>query len=541
MNNPMKTGFAVKDLFMLPHFKDAVLLGGGSNVDRIISRVNVMEVPDVIDWVRPGEFLMTTGYPFRHNPEVLVTLIPQLAQKGVVALGVKPKRFFDEVPEAAIEAAERHRLPLIELPPGTTFSDVVREVMERVLVSEFKDLTILQGRVQRLSHVLLHGDGLPAFMQHLELMIRSPIVLLDPENEKLASPGAEALCERIGSAEWERLRAERALETNVITVGEESLRVHVAPVADEQIQPYLLLVMDRRNEYDVVDSLTVNWAARLLGFEINNMQARRNIEAKYFDQFLQDWMAGRIVSIVDLRLRAEACGLKLAPEAHYTAGIVSFRHRKPKVRELQELAKRLNSDSAIRKLELKWTVLEGDLVVLLTHYRGETGGSRGELIQQAAAMTAQLLPDLEPSLCLGREALDQEEVAESYLDAKRVVEIRGVCDLKDPVLHYGDMGIYLLLYRLQGTEELGEFRKMYLRPLLEMDKKQQGELLKTLKTYFQCNCNAKETAERLFVHYNTIIYRLERIKGELGLRLDDPETKLILQFAIKLNELKELA
>lgn len=189
-------GFTVKDLFSIPHFKEAVLLGGRSGLEQTISRINVMEVPDVINWVKPGEFLMTTGYPLKHNPELFVTLIEQLVQKGVVALGIKTKRFIDTVPDSAVKAAEFHGLPLIELPPDTAFSDVVREVMERVLVTEVRQLTLLQSRVQRLSQVLLHGDGLHAFLHHLQLLIQNPVVLLDPGNRWMASPSAEHLCSR---------------------------------------------------------------------------------------------------------------------------------------------------------------------------------------------------------------------------------------------------------------------------------------------------------------------------------------------------------
>ena len=539
MEDNMREGFAVKDLFAVPHFREAVLLGGGSGLERTISRINVMEVPDVVDWVRPGEFLMTTGYPFKDDPEVLVTLIAQLAQKGVVALGVKTKRFFDAVPAAAVQAADHYGIPLIELPPSTTFSDVVREVMERVLVSESRDLTILQGRVQRLSHVLLHGDGLPAFLHHLQLMIKNPVVLLDPHNQWIASSDAERLCVRMGDAEWERIRADRAPETSIVPIGDETVRVHVTTVPGGQPGSYLLLILEYANENGIVDSLTVNWAGRLLGFEISNMQARRNIEAKYFDQFLQDWMAGRIVSEVDLRLRAEACGWPLAQGAAYLAGVVSFRDPRAEVRELQELARRLNGEGAPRKSGVKWTVLEGELAALFTLGSAEKG-TGGDIVGHAWSILQPLLQERRASLCLGREAASQGEVHASFRDAKRAAEIRSICRLESDIVRYADLGIYLLLYRLQGTGELEEYKRLYLQPLLELDRKQQVALMSTLRTYFHCNCNAKETAERMFVHYNTVSYRLDRIKNELGLRLDDPETKLLLQLAIKIHEINEL-
>ncbi|PAD73259.1 PucR family transcriptional regulator [Paenibacillus campinasensis] len=541
MEYGMRDAFTVRDLFGVPHFEDAALLGGDAGLDVPISRVNVMEVPDVVDWVRPGEFLMTTGYPFKEDPNALVTLIAQLKQKGVVALGIKTKRFLDAVPEAAIRAADQYGIPLIELPPATTFSDVVREVMERVLVAESRDLSILQGRVQRLSHVLLHGDGLPAFLNHLQLMIKHPVALLDPENRWTASPAAEDWCVQINEEAWSGLRGEPMAETQFLRMGERQLRVHVTAVSDDGPRSFLLLIIEDGSNYGPVDALTVTWAGRLLGFEISNMQARKTIEAKYFDQFLQDWISGRVVSSVDLRLRAEACGWPLERGAAYVIGVAAMRSVKADVKKLQAIAKRLNDESALYKNAVKWTVLEGALVVLLTfrHEQGEAGVPE-RLIRQAWDMLQAALTGEAEALCLGREAVGTGAVPNSYKDARRAAEVRSVCRLSDTVVRFGDLGLYLLLYRLQGSDELEVYKRMYLQPLLELDTRQSGALLSTLRTYFQCNCNAKETAERMFVHYNTVNYRLERIRSELGLRLDDPETKLMLQLALKLEEIQEL-
>jgi len=133
-----------RDLFSFPLLADAKLLAGKDGLDRLIERINVMEVPDVVDWVGPGEFLMTTGYPFREHPDALIELIPQLVSKGVAALGIKAKRFVDEVPAKALELANLLNFPIIELPLATVFSDIVRDVMERVLFHEVEQISILQ-------------------------------------------------------------------------------------------------------------------------------------------------------------------------------------------------------------------------------------------------------------------------------------------------------------------------------------------------------------------------------------------------------------
>ncbi|MCD1258563.1 PucR family transcriptional regulator ligand-binding domain-containing protein [Paenibacillus athensensis] len=529
--------FRVRDLFSVPHFQNALLLGGEKGLDQPISRINVMEVPDVADWVRPGEFLMTTGYPFKHEPKLLVSLIAELARKGVVALGVKTKRFVETIPQEAVEAADHHGVPLIELPPSTSFSDAVREVMERVLVTESRDLAVLQGRVQRLSHVLLHGDGLPAFLNHLQAMIRNPIVLLEPDNGWTASADARQLCAAFTEQDWAAYRAKLRLESGAAPLGADGMRVHATAVLDEQMDAHLLLMFECDRQGGAVDTLTMNWAGRLLGLELRNMQARKKIEAKYLDQFMQDWVAGRIVALVDLRLRAEACGWELPDLGVYTVGVVSFRQGCPAVKELQELAVRLNRESAARRVEARWTVMEGELVVLLVSGQlpgDQEAGRYGHTVGLLAAVAV----ERDFVLCMGRDVKLRDQVPDSYRDAKRAASVREACRVAGDLIRYRDLGVYMLLYRLLGTEELEEYKRLYLKPLLELEGKPQGMLLNTLRTYFDCNCNVKETAERMFVHYNTIGYRLERIRNELGFRLDDPETKLLLQLAIKAHDIQ---
>lgn len=56
--------FTCRDLLLIPNLQGAIVLAGQKGMDRAVNRVNVMEVPDVIDWVRPGEFLVTSGFPF---------------------------------------------------------------------------------------------------------------------------------------------------------------------------------------------------------------------------------------------------------------------------------------------------------------------------------------------------------------------------------------------------------------------------------------------------------------------------------------------
>ena len=65
------------------------------------------------------------------------------------------------------------------------------------------------------------------------------------------------------------------------------------------------------------------------------------------------------------------------------------------------------------------------------------------------------------------------------------------------------------------------------------------ELIRTLEVYFEHNTNLSQAAEALFIHRNTLIYRMERIASLTGLDLDDPETRLAMQLALHIYRMVE--
>ncbi|HHT44100.1 MAG TPA: hypothetical protein GXZ89_01150 [Fastidiosipila sp.] len=92
---------------------------------------------------------------------------------------------------------------------------------------------------------------------------------------------------------------------------------------------------------------------------------------------------------------------------------------------------------------------------------------------------------------------------------------------------------------MQGevNEELEQYFTETLRPLLDYDKKKSTDLVRTLESYFKNNSNINKTSEELFTHYNTILYRLERIQEITKLDLNDANDRLNLELAMRLRSL----
>ena len=115
----------------LPCLAGAEVLAGRSGLSGVVSRLNVMEVPDILPWVKPQELLLTTGYPLRAVPESLTALVEQLAARGLAGLAVKRGRYLPDLPPAMLEEADRLGLPVIGLPEAVSFDDVINQVLDR--------------------------------------------------------------------------------------------------------------------------------------------------------------------------------------------------------------------------------------------------------------------------------------------------------------------------------------------------------------------------------------------------------------------------
>ncbi len=114
----LAAGVTVREVLDTPALSGARLLAGASGLDRVVRRLNVMEVPDVLPWVKAHELLLTTGYPVRSTPDGVPSLLAALDDRGLAAVGIKLNRYLDELPADALKVADERGLPLIQLPDG---------------------------------------------------------------------------------------------------------------------------------------------------------------------------------------------------------------------------------------------------------------------------------------------------------------------------------------------------------------------------------------------------------------------------------------
>ena len=93
------------------------------------------------------------------------------------------------------------------------------------------------------------------------------------------------------------------------------------------------------------------------------------------------------------------------------------------------------------------------------------------------------------------------------------------------------MDVDSLLRKLSRSPDLAPFRGL-VEPLLAYDRERRSDLVRTLKVYFAVGANASEAADRLFLHRNSMLYRLARVEKLTGLDLKNPRARLALQLGL---------
>ncbi len=126
-----------------------------------------------------------------------------------------------------------------------------------------------------------------------------------------------------------------------------------------------------------------------------------------------------------------------------------------------------------------------------------------------------------------------KDLARSYREAQVSLEVGKVFDTEKTIVSYDNLGIARLIYQLPTTLCEMFLREIFKRGSIEsLD----HETLFTIQKFFENNLNVSETSRKLFVHRNTLVYRLEKIKKLTGLDLREFDDAIVFKVALMVKK-----
>ncbi|MFW5787773.1 MAG: PucR family transcriptional regulator [Halanaerobiales bacterium] len=550
-------GISLRRALELPKIKDVKLLAGKNLIDRKIVKINIMEVPDIVDWVEEGELLFTTLYSIKDDEEALRNLIPKLAEKKLTGLGIKPGRYINEIPEFMIEQAQKHKLPLLQVPYDYSFSELINAILKEIINVQTKFLEKTLNIHQDLTGIALSRGGLDELIKRLKTRINNPVIIVDDKGKKLVS----SLPHQLKKYKEEDFihKIEENFPENYNPEGQdESLEQKNVKIKGEQIKQYRLPIISRNNlfgflytwevssGFNLLDINTLKWATTIAALDILNKRELAEVERRYKNELLYDIVKGKINSRETMLQRSRHMGMNLAG-GHMvvlfdTKDLVNkymmednLPHRRNVQKDVFSVVKN-NGDSEVV------AGLLGAYILVLFPLKERDFTQNKEKIKEYLARTRTQMPDDYINLLkigIGNYAADVTEIPESYHQAKKAIYVADKFNKNDNnTFFYNELGIYKLLYKI-NNEELENFIKNILSPLVEYDREHNTELLETLESYFEEKGNLTSVSKKLYIHYNTAVYRMERIEAITGLDLDNPDDRLNLEIALKLYKLNK--
>lgn len=134
---------------------------------------------------------------------------------------------------------------------------------------------------------------------------------------------------------------------------------------------------------------------------------------------------------------------------------------------------------------------------------------------------------------IGTVVVGVKDLARSFKEAQVALEVGKVFDTEKSIVAYNNLGIARLIYQLPTT-----LCEMFLQEVFKKGSIENldHETLFTIQKFFENNLNVSETSRKLFVHRNTLVYRLEKIKKLTGLDLREFDHAIIFKVALMVKK-----
>ena len=518
----------LRELLNLPPLNRARVVAGHSGIDRHVRWVHVVDIPEVVEWVRPGQFLLTTAYAWPAEDLQLRQLIRQLAQIGLAGVGIAIPRFVDRVPQPVLDEANRASLPVVEIPWDIPFAEITESVHRAIVSEQFEQLQRLERIHRTLTRAALDAPDLTSIVRTISELMGRPTCVIDVEGHPLAAWGygpREDGEQTPSKGYLKGLKASGLLST--IVGSERPVYIAASPlngrgaglVSAIRVAGVLkgfLWVEHGSEPPDELDKRAVEHACTVVALHLAYQQQVHMVESRLRFSFLDSLLEGswqptpaaveraRIFGY-DPQASYAACILVMLDEAIPLSGEAAFLRR-------EQLAARVRRELERNSVPPLLTVSLNRVIFLLPDESlVETiwGGIGGPTL----------------ALAVGQAHPGPDGVRVSYMEAMKALALArgaGVC-------RYSAL---LLPRALEGDREAAQaFVRAVLGGLTQV--RGSDVLVDTLRSLASCGFRITPAAKAMHVHPNTLRYRIRRIEQAIGSRLADPEVQFKVRLALE--------
>ncbi|AYD39680.1 PucR family transcriptional regulator [Clostridium fermenticellae] len=531
----------VENMLKINNFSDFKVIAGHNGLQRKVTSVSVIDAPDVGNWVKGGEFLITTGYCIKDDLDKFVKLIININNSSVSALGIKLNRFIDILPEKAIEIANKLSLPIVQIPIEFTFVEIINPVLSKIINEQAQKLQHSENIHKFFTQLVINGGDTRQIVNTLGDILKGDVAFYDTYSEKKYY--IKAYSDKFASDI-------ETMELSEILTKYKNYPINI----DKKNYGYIVISDEilRDGKINIYDDIAVEHASTVLKLEIQKKISNVQIEERYKDEFVRDLIINNIKTPEEVKSRSRLYGWNLS------SGLVSiivdiddFKLRYLKIKDKKknytlEETKLIIFESARKVMkkyfdQVVYTTFSDSIVFLIKPLCLDNHNFFKQLRKVCEEICAKTLNEnkFTVTIGVGNYELSVMNIYKSFENAKKAVKLGRIIYKCDKVVFFDELGIYKLLSLVYKSDDAKEFYLSNLQELISYDKKNNADLLKTLYYIVRNNWNLKEASKDMYVHYNTIKYRYSKIKELLNIDFKNSEEKTNIVISLKLMEMAE--
>ncbi|HCJ58229.1 PucR family transcriptional regulator [Lutispora sp.] len=550
-------GITIEELMKHDIMKDAFVAAGEGGISKVITGANIMEVPDILEWVKPGELLITTAYSIKDDKNAQKNLIPRLNSKGLSGLAIKTKRYLEKIPEIMAEEANKLGFPIIELPYDLSFSDLMNSILLEIYNKQADVLMRMDEIHQKITDVVLSGGGLREIGTTLHCITKNPIVIKDnifsksvpvaPDEEKLilekeikgvmkAENAYTDLCLDISAEEPCKKLKDRV-------DGREICRCIFPIIAGKRLYGEIH-IWELDKKITAVDVRAIQYACTVVALELMKQMTIFEVESRHKNEFLEGLLSPdeniRSASVSKADIFGLDSDYQYAVFLIYIDDLESYFYDSPGENGTKFKNKLIKTiEVAVKLSGIKiLSGCKGNTLTIVLAFRDidESKCIKDmsiDMVRRIIDALKQNYNYISPYTGIGRCYGKLNDLWKSLEESKKALSFARIFN-NDNIIHYDNLGIFRLLCMEHQESEIRRFYKENVEPLCEYDEQKDGELIRTLKMYFECSGNLKKVSEKMYIHYNTILYRIQKIQQITKLDLANSNDRLNLEVSLKI-------
>lgn len=505
----------LQDILKKEIFDSYTVLSGEKSLHNVVDSVSILETPDFESYIVKNSLILTTYYPLRNDINKSLSLIKAMKSLGSAGIAIKIHRYIDALPEDLIQYAKEIDFPIISLDYNANLSVLFNNILTEIQVRDYSTYSIDKS-YSKLLKTAYENLSTRALTAHVEKFEDFDLLIRNTETNTYHYSSKKIL---------DLFNIFRQAKNTIKKVENMTYYSEIIIYDDKPIYQMVLLTRDDRRH------LLHNYI-EIFKLLIIVIYQKKMEDLLTKNEFLLNFVSSISASYTNEDL--EMISKRYRWDIKFPVCLIMF-----SIKSKNKNTIRPNLPDQIQTMiinlfhlydkEVKYAYINERLLFIVN-----TSSSLNtyDILKHIYSQLIKKHPNLHFKIIFSNNISDVNNISKAYsLISDSIIHIERN-NISTSVFTQSNIELIHLLKNIDFMS-LNQFLNNLLKPLITYENKTGIDLINTLYTYFACKYNARECANALFIHYNSLRHRLSIIK-DLGYDLSNDADHFDLYFALYL-------